>query len=91
MLYEDEGGKNSGINGYCFYTHQDMEGAMEGDDGGMRLAFGSFSNNASEGVDVGRITQQVLTESGFTVEWNGTIDSRLLLRGFQWQRRSPND
>jgi hypothetical protein len=89
-LYDDAGGQNSGMVGYCFYTHQDMEGAME-DGGGMRLSFGSLSTNAGEGADVGRTAQQVLAASGFTVEWDGTVESRLLLRGFQWQRRSPND
>jgi hypothetical protein len=26
---------------------------------------------------------------GFNVEWDGTIKSRLFIKGFRWQRRSP--
>jgi hypothetical protein len=30
-----------------------------------------------------------LEREGFTVEWDGTIKNRLLVKEFRWQRRSP--
>lgn len=30
-----------------------------------------------------------LEREGFTVEWDGTIKTRLFVKGFRWQRRSP--
>jgi hypothetical protein len=88
-LYEEKGRKQSGISGYCFYTYQDMEGAMEGD-GGMLLAFGSFSGQSKDGVAVGQLIREVLEHSCFKVKWDGTVKTQLWLRGFQWQRRSPS-
>jgi hypothetical protein len=52
-LYGEAGGERSGLAGYCFYTLQDMEGAMWGDRG-LWLAFGSFSG---AGEDADRPTQ----------------------------------
>jgi hypothetical protein len=87
-LYEEEVGKKSGIVGYCFYHLQDMEGAMWGDVG-LWLAFGSFTRRRAQGVRVGRIVREEFERAGFEVDWDGTIESRLLLKGFRWQRRSP--
>ncbi len=88
-LYEEEGGKQPGLVGYCFYTLQDMEAAMWGEVG-LWLAFGSFSRNSKAGVTVGLLLRKEFERFGFEVVWDGTIKSRLLLRGFQWKRRSPD-
>lgn len=89
-LYEDEGGAESGFVGYCFFHLQDMERAMWGDIG-LYLAFGSFSESREEehGVEVGRLIREVCEGAGFEVVWDGTFESRILLKGFRWQRRSP--
>jgi Domain of unknown function (DUF6891) len=88
-LYEEAGGTASDFTGYCFYTTQDMEHAMEGP--GLWLAFGHFSGDPEKGVAVGRAIREVIESYGFPVAWDGTIDSRLFLSDFQWQRRSPGD
>jgi hypothetical protein len=87
-LYEEEGGEQSGFVGYCFFHIQDMERAMWSDIG-LFLAFGSFSDDDEEGVQVGRLIREECERVGFEVVWDGTIDTRLLLKGFRWQRRSP--
>ncbi len=86
-LYKEEGGKRSGLIGYCFYHLQDMEAAMWGD--GMWLAFGSFSRSAEHGVEIGHLIREEFERAGFAVEWDVTIKSRPFLKGFRWQRRSP--
>jgi hypothetical protein len=85
-LYKEEGGKKSGITGHFYYTHEDMEGAMEGADG-LLLAFGSFSKGSA--AEVGRLIKHEMEKNGFKVVWDGTEKTRLLLSGFRWQKRSP--
>jgi hypothetical protein len=88
-LYDEAGGDRSDIVGYCFYTIQDMEGAMEGV--GLWLAFGHFSGDIAAGGQVGRLLRDMFGRFSFNVVWDGSIKSRLLLSGFRWQRRSPGD
>jgi ankyrin repeat protein len=57
--------------------------------GDLWLAFGHFSGKKKLGVDIGRRIKHALEAAGFAVEWNGSIDRRLLVKGFRWQRRSP--
>lgn len=87
-LYAEAGGKRSGLTGYCFYHLQDMEGAMEGD-GGLWLAFGSFPPSRKGAIAVGQLVREEFQRAGFPVEWDGTAESRVLVKEFRWQRRSP--
>jgi hypothetical protein len=57
---------------------------------GLLLAFGGFSRVTKDGVEVGRLIRDEFKRTGFEVVWDGTIKSRLLLKGFRWQRRSPD-
>jgi hypothetical protein len=88
LLYADEGGAESGLIGYCFYHLQDMEGAMS-EEGGLWLAFGSFPPSRERAAEIGEVVQQEFERAGFSVQWDGTSESRLRLTGFKWQRRSP--
>src|SRR5207237_1257540 len=88
-LYAEAGGKRSALVGYCFYHLQDMEAAMWGEVG-LWLAFGSFPPSRECAVAVGQMVREEFERAGFAVEWDGTADTRLLLKGFRWQRRSPN-
>jgi hypothetical protein len=85
-LYNDAGDKRSDLVGYCFYHLQDMEAAMWGGVG-LWLAFGSFPPSRERAAQVGQLVREEFERAGFTVEWDGTSGSRLLLKGFRWQRR----
>lgn len=84
-IYDDD--NNSDYSGHCFYTEQDQEHALDGS--GLCIGFGHRSGSISKGVKVGKTLRTVLENEGFSVEWDGTIDSRLLIKEFRWQRRSP--
>jgi hypothetical protein len=86
--YHEAGGKRSGYTGHCFYTEQDQEGALAGN--GLYIGFGHLSGNAAKAVNVGIMLRAALEREGFDVEWDGTIKSRLFVKGFRWQRRSPS-
>lgn len=85
--YHDGGGRNSEYAGHCFYTEQDQEGALKGS--GLCIGFGHLSGNDAKGIKVGQLLRAALEREGFEVEWDGTIRSRLCLKEFRWQRRSP--
>jgi hypothetical protein len=65
-----------------------MEGAMWGECG-LWLAFGSFPPNRKRAIAVGQMVREEFEQAGFTVEWDGTAELRILLKRFRWQRRSP--
>ena len=85
--YSEAGDKNSEYKGFCFYTEQDQEIAMDG--GGMCIAFGSISGIEATGIKVGQMLREALEREGFKIEWDGTIKKRLFIEGSRWQRRSP--
>jgi hypothetical protein len=84
--YEDTGGEESGIVGYCFYHGQDLDRVMK--NGDLWLAFGDFLGGEERGVEIGRRIRRTLEDVGFTVKWSGSVRERILVRGIRWQRRS---
>lgn len=84
-LYNESGDKRSELVGYCFYHLQDMEAAISGKVG-LWMAFGGFPPTHEQSVLVGQLIIQEFGRVGFTIEWNGNSESRLLLKGFKWQR-----
>ena len=85
--YEEAGGKESNYAGHCFYTEQDQKSALDGS--GMYIGFGHLSGDNAKGIAVGHLLRVALEAEGLNVEWDGTIDSRLFVKGFRWQRRGP--
>nr|WP_086939435.1 hypothetical protein [Thaumasiovibrio occultus] len=71
---------------FCFYHGQDVTGALDGR--GLRIAFGALKNDAEKSQQVGRYVCECLTQAGFKVDWDGSIDSRLYLPEMEWKKRS---
>jgi hypothetical protein len=86
-VYLEAGGPKSDYAGHCFYTEQDQEAAFDGS--GLFIGFGHLSGNDAKGVEVGQLLLDALRREAFDIEWDGTINSRLFVNGFRWQRRSP--
>lgn len=87
QFYHEEGGEESGITGYCFYHGQDLERLLE--TGDLYLAFGAIDGDENRGVDIGHRIKGVFETAGFDIEWNGSMETRLLVKGIHWQRRTP--
>jgi hypothetical protein len=85
--YREAGGKKSNYAGHCFYTDQDLEGALDG--GGLHIGFGHLSGDDAKAVEVGQLVRVALEREGLKVEWDGTIGRRLYLTRFRWRRRGP--
>jgi hypothetical protein len=86
-LYKEAGGKKSKFEGYCFFTYQDQDAALDGP--GLCLAFGHFSGNEKKGIEIGRVVREECERAGLRVDWDGTFRRRICLPDFCWQRRSP--
>ena len=71
--------------GYCFYHGQDVDRAIEGH--GVMIAFGDLDDKNESGLAIGSAVASALRAAGFAVEWNGSIETRINLPAFLWQRR----
>jgi hypothetical protein len=85
QFYHEAGGEQSAIVGYCFYHGQDLERVMES--GELGLTYGDILGDDQKGVEIGRRIKRVLEGAGFKVEWDGSIKTRLLVKGIKWQKR----
>lgn len=72
-------------SGYVFYHMQDTEMAVE--DGTLYLAFGATENADDAAIRVAQQISEILRKNGLKVNWNGSLDKRICLTDFNWQRR----
>ena len=86
--YRAAGGAASRVVGYCFYHRQDMEYALNHAE--LGLAFGDISGDRRRGVGIGERVRSALLAAGLQVTWSGSINDKLAIKGFRWQRRSKN-
>jgi len=85
-MYEELGGEDSLVEGYCFYHGQDLERAVDGQ--GLLLTFGDILGNEAKGEEIGERIVEVLHQHGLAVNWSGTIDERIELPEIEWRRRN---
>lgn len=71
---------------FCFYHGQDVEGAVNGR--GLMIAFGALENDDEKSIRTGKSVAESLRKSGFKVDWNGTIKTRIFLPEIEWQKRA---
>lgn len=84
--YHEAGGEESDVKGYCFYHGQDLEGVLKSGD--LWLTFGDIGGEDDKGIQIGHRIKKAAESKGFKVEWDGSIKTRLLIKGIDWKRRS---
>ena len=80
-----EASKSREVIGYTFYHHQDLE--RMADSGSCYLAFGACEDNDELKKKVAELICQALKEEGFKVDWEGSLDKRILIRDVDWKKR----
>ena len=85
QAYVEAGGEQSGIAGFCFYTSQDLDRAV--DLGELTLSFGDADGSGPAAVAVGQRVRAALEADGFTVRWDGTLGQRIDVLNLDWRRR----
>lgn len=83
--------KNNNLDsdGFCFYTFEDIEEAIDEDK--LRITFGDFDNNESKALEIGNIIKKVLESYGFNIKWNGTVDEQITIEPFVWDKKFSPD
>jgi hypothetical protein len=84
--WQEDGGEDSGAEGYCFYHGEDLERAVDGE--GLMLTFGDILGDESKGEEIGARIAEVLHRHGLAVTWSGTIEERIELPEIEWRRRN---
>jgi hypothetical protein len=74
-------------SGYCYYTLQDVEGAIEF--GELYVSFGPRDPKLEKtlGVKIGKTIVDALEKQGLKTKWNGKFNQRIKIPDFKWQRR----
>ena len=80
-----EAARKRDIIGYTFYHHQDLESMADG--GACYLAYGAKADDENEALKVGNIICQTLREEGFNVQWDGSLNTRILIKDIDWKMR----
>ena len=75
--------------GAVFYHWQDLERAVAGD--GLWLAYGAYTDDEIAqdelSLAIGREALEALNRAEVPAIWDGTIDARVFIQPFTWQRR----
>lgn len=73
-------------NGYCFYHQQDIERSMDSSIQSLYLAFHSTDGDETKALMIGKRVVELLKAAGFTVSWDETLDQRICIQNFQWDK-----
>lgn len=71
--------------GFCYYHTQDLERAI-GKEQMLFIGFDSFNGNDALAKEVAEEIISVLTKNGFTIKWNGSLDSRIEILNIHWKK-----
>lgn len=71
--------------GYVFFTQQDAEFLTPGEN--LYLAFEGFGHH--DPASIGYEIAAALRVAGFTVDWNGSVDKKIVITGIDWRKRLP--
>lgn len=70
--------------GFCFYTFEDVEEAIC--DNKLKITFGDFENNEKKALEIGEIAAESLKSEGFSIIWDGTVNSQIEINPFKWDK-----
>lgn len=71
--------------GFCFYTFEDVERAI--DENILKLTFGDFERDENKSLKIGNIIYQSLVDADFNVKWNKSVNSPIELIDFEWDKK----
>lgn len=81
------GGSKSELKGFIFYHGQDVERVIA--DGELYIGFSTFPEGTVSALELVQQTALELKKAGFTVTAPPDVDTRILITGIDWKKRSP--
>ncbi|WP_407392330.1 DUF6891 domain-containing protein [Methanobrevibacter sp.] len=70
--------------GFCFYTFEDVEDALEEES--LKLTFGDFENDEAKALDIGKVIRKYLECADFNIEWDETVNNQIKINPFKWDK-----
>ena len=74
---------NYNVDGFCFYTLEDVEYAIF--DSKLRITFGDFENNENKALNIGKTVYKYLNEE-FDVLWDESINNQIEINPIKWDK-----
>ncbi|MBQ9026390.1 MAG: hypothetical protein IJ104_08470 [Methanobrevibacter sp.] len=71
--------------GFCFYTFEDVENAIENNT--LNLTFGDFQRNENDSLEIGRTVYQTFSDTGFDLKWDESVNSPIEIVNFVWDKK----
>jgi hypothetical protein len=75
--------------GFCFYTFEDVEEAIN--DEILKITFGDFQRDENKSLEIGKIVYSQLLDSEFDVNWNESVNSQIEIQNFKWDKRFDDE
>lgn len=76
--------RNNNYNpkGFCFYSFEDIEIAIE--DEILSIVFGDFESDENKALAIGNIIVDALKSNGFEIVWDNTVNNPIEIKNFNW-------
>lgn len=84
-LYIHLSNNNYPVEGFCFYTFEDVEEAIH--DNVLRITYGDFDGDKIKALNIGKEICGSLEDAGFDVEWGESVRFPIEIVNFQWDKR----
>ena len=76
---------NYSAQGFCFYSFEDVEQAIEEDI--LKITFGDFQKNENKSLEIGNIVYQALLDANFDVDWDKTVNCPIKIINLKWDKK----
>lgn len=76
---------NYSVQGFCFYSFEDVEQAIEEDI--LKITFGDFQKDENKSLEIGNIVYQALMDANFDVDWDKTVNCPIKIINLKWDKK----
>lgn len=76
-------------SGFCFYTFEDVEQAI--DENILKITFGDFNRDENKSLEIGKTIYKYLLDAGFEVRWNESVNEPIEIIDFIWDKKFIED
>ena len=75
--------------GFCFYSFEDVEQAIE--ENILKITFGDFEKDENKSLEIGKMVYKYLHDANFEIEWDETVNSPIEIINFTWDKKFSED
>ncbi|WP_407431628.1 DUF6891 domain-containing protein [Methanobrevibacter sp.] len=77
------------VEGFCFYSFEDIEQAIE--ENILKITFGDFEKDENKSLEIGKTVYKYLHDANFEIEWDETVNSPIEIINFTWDKKFSED